>query len=77
MWNYLYFVMHLRKKPAIAYTAVEHFVHNQIKAGQISWYPIGQSLSLQAGREMSVRFNPRTNKLNLCVLKGIIPCQPR
>ncbi len=47
--------MHLRQKRPIAYTAVEQYVSDQIKCGQIAWFPVGQSLSLQAGREKSVR----------------------
>lgn len=46
MWNYLYYIVYLREKEEIDYNGTESYVAEKIKNDDISWFPIGKSLSL-------------------------------
>ena len=46
MWNYLYFMHHLRRKPQSDYTGQESYVWHKVKQKEISFFPMNKSLRL-------------------------------
>jgi len=47
MWQYLYFMLHLRHKPEDEFTGQESYVHEKILARDISFFPLNRSLELE------------------------------
>jgi len=43
MWNYVFFFLYLREKPAIEYTAQEAYVSTLVNSRNITFFPIQQS----------------------------------
>jgi hypothetical protein len=50
LWDYLYFIYHLKMKPKTEYTGVEAFVDEMLMKEDISWLPIGRSLAIEKKR---------------------------
>jgi hypothetical protein len=46
MWQYLYFLHHLRRKQESEYNGQESFVHEKIKSGSLHFFPNKRCLSL-------------------------------
>lgn len=45
-WNYLYYIVYLRKKNTIDFNGTESDIAKKISKDDISWFPIGQALAL-------------------------------
>jgi hypothetical protein len=43
LWNYLFLLYHIRKKPKTELNGIENFIIEQLDADRIDWFPIGQS----------------------------------
>ena len=39
LWNYLYFIVHLRTKDPTEYTGPESFVSSLLDSGDLEWFP--------------------------------------
>jgi len=47
VWQYLYFMHHLRRKPEDEYTGQESYVANKMAKKDVSFFPVNRSLDLQ------------------------------
>ena len=50
-WSYMAYYVHLFQKDSMDFTGVEQYVHHCITTGSISWFPLNQSLTLNAAKE--------------------------
>ena len=50
-WDYLYFLVYLRHKPATEYTGAESFLSRCITEESPEWIPIGKALELEDSEE--------------------------
>ena len=57
MWQYLYFMLHLRHKPEDEFTGQESYVHAKIKKSDYSFFPLNKSLDLMSV-EGTAEFGP-------------------
>ena len=57
LWNYLFYVIHLKLKEPKDYNGTESYVARKLKSNDISWFPIGRALSLSLMNENSVEIN--------------------
>jgi len=46
MWNYIFYKAYLVFKEETEYNGNETYIWNKIKNDDISWFPIGKSLSI-------------------------------
>ena len=46
LWNYLFFIMHLRRKERTEYTAHEQYVSDMLDVDDIRFFPMGAAISL-------------------------------
>ena len=53
MWNYLYFLHHLRIKPPEDFTGQESYVHEMVQRKDISFFPLNKSLTLMEASNQS------------------------
>ncbi|EGR32413.1 inositol -triphosphate type 3, putative [Ichthyophthirius multifiliis] len=44
MWNYLYYIIHLKFKKNLDYDGTETYVQEKINVQDISWIPVGKSI---------------------------------
>eukprot|EP01065_Artemidia_motanka_P024730 TRINITY_DN29632_c0_g1_i1.p1 TRINITY_DN29632_c0_g1~~TRINITY_DN29632_c0_g1_i1.p1 ORF type:complete len:2468 (+),score=1021.49 TRINITY_DN29632_c0_g1_i1:953-7405(+) len=51
MWNYIFFIHFLRKKPVDEYTGQETYVHSMIEKEDMSFFPLNKALCLQGKQE--------------------------
>ena len=42
MWNYLFYIAHIKYKDETEYSGSESFVAEKVKAFDISWFPLGK-----------------------------------
>lgn len=42
MWNYIYFIAHLREKESTEYNGEESYVHKKLNSKDVTWIPIGR-----------------------------------
>eukprot|EP00759_Apiculatamorpha_spiralis_P055449 PhF_6_TR7816/c0_g1_i1/m.11241 len=47
MWNYLYFMHHLKRKSKDDYTGQESYVHHMIQQSKLNFFPVGRCVSLE------------------------------
>jgi len=47
MWNYLYFIVKVMQTEPEYFTTMELFVHEKVKASDISWFPLHRALVLE------------------------------
>ncbi|EFC42710.1 predicted protein [Naegleria gruberi] len=47
MWNYLFFLIHLNRKPKTEYTGSEQYVSNCVHEQDVSFFPILRSITLE------------------------------
>jgi len=47
VWNYIFFMIHLKLKDPFDYTGTESLVANKLKKEDFSWFPISQAMSLE------------------------------
>ena len=50
-WSYMAYYIHLQQKDNMDFTGVEQYVYHCISTGSISWFPLNQSLALNAAKE--------------------------
>jgi hypothetical protein len=43
LWNYLFLLYHIKKKPKTELNGIENYIIEQVDADRIDWFPIGQS----------------------------------
>lgn len=48
MWDYIYLILYINETPTVDLTVLELHVHNQLEAGDTSFFPIGQAMCLEA-----------------------------
>ena len=53
IWNYLFYIYHIRKEEETEYTGVDSYVAGMLKKEDIFWFPIGKSLALAQLHENS------------------------
>lgn len=46
LWNYLFYIVYLKKKDPIDYNGTESYIYEKYEKDDISWFPIGKSFSL-------------------------------
>ena len=46
IWHYLFFMYHLRRKPAMEYSGVESYVARKITKDDVTWFPFGRCMKL-------------------------------
>eukprot|EP01017_Pseudomicrothorax_dubius_P003234 TRINITY_DN10409_c0_g1_i3.p1 TRINITY_DN10409_c0_g1~~TRINITY_DN10409_c0_g1_i3.p1 ORF type:complete len:299 (+),score=84.07 TRINITY_DN10409_c0_g1_i3:34-930(+) len=46
LWNYIFFMSHLKSKSRTDYTGIESHVASQLRENQLSWFPINRALAL-------------------------------
>jgi hypothetical protein len=68
LWNYLYFMYYLKKKPC-AYTGIESSIAEKILKDDNSWFPIGKCLKLAADDADSLKL--RVDKI-CAAIDGLI-----
>lgn len=51
MWNYVFFIHHLRRKSPDEYTGQESYVHSMMEKGDLSFFPSNNALVLQGKQE--------------------------
>ena len=51
MWNYLFFVHHLKNKPSQEYTGQESFVSEKLSQQDFTWIPVGRARVLEQKKE--------------------------
>jgi len=51
MWNYLYYIVYIKTKHESEHTGIEKYISEKIKDGDIGWFPIGKSMSLDPSFE--------------------------
>ena len=56
LWNYLFFMMHLRLKPETEYTGQESYVHHQLLRRSYDFFPVGVSTDVAGDAGAGVHF---------------------
>jgi hypothetical protein len=51
MWNYVFYIAHLRIKDPMLYTGAESEIYRKMKEKDTSWFPAGSSWALQVSRQ--------------------------
>ncbi|EAR99593.3 inositol 1,4,5-trisphosphate receptor type 3 (macronuclear) [Tetrahymena thermophila SB210] len=46
LWNYLFFIIHLKQKVQGQFNGTESYVYNKLENGDTTWFPIGKSLKM-------------------------------
>merc|ERR1712146_435796 len=52
MWQYLYFMHHLRRKEKSEFTGQESYVYAKLSKNDLSFFPVNRSLSLEHAKVM-------------------------
>jgi hypothetical protein len=52
MWQYLYFMHHLRRKEKSEYTGQESYVHAKLAKNDLSFFPVNRSKSLENAKAL-------------------------
>ena len=47
IWNYFYYIVHLKLKDSINYTGIESLIFDKLENDDISWFPIGKAQILE------------------------------
>jgi len=47
MWNYIFYMAHIKDKDETEYTGIESYVAEKIKTQDISWFPLGKASALK------------------------------
>jgi hypothetical protein len=51
MWNYIFYLSHIKNKKETDYTGIESYVNDKYDAMEISWFPTGKALCLKGIEE--------------------------
>ena len=50
-WNYLYFIVHLKKKNNSDFTGIEQYVYDKISKDDLSWFPQHKAITIEEEEE--------------------------
>jgi len=65
MWQYVYFMWYLWKKPVEELTGPEGYVHKMIQEREIGFLPMGRALMLDEGTEEDAVLDKKTQRKNV------------
>jgi hypothetical protein len=74
MWDYVYFMLHLRNKDESNYTAQESYVSERLVTKHIDFFPINEALVIQQRKEDDDQQRDVLNKLNdlMLMVKSLV-----
>jgi len=69
MWQYLYFLQYLANKEVDNYSGQESYVAEKIKRRDLSFFPLGQAISLKELNKSEDKINELTQQIHRMVQK--------